>query len=334
MNNAYLAGLIALILVGTTVTPVFGSGISAGPIPLPPEITDASGGYLTEVFVGEEVFVRNAAFSSAIENGDYLSIMLVKDHNGFTTEISSLEGYIKANRSAEPMHPWKPDTAGEFTIELFAWKSLYNPSPVGPARTTTVTVVPLMKIVNGASNVNCDGKLVPQFDYKNGIPVLLMQPNSTATVCVTYQILSDWASYPNKDLYPEGIAQFALGIARNECKGNQESYSCSYKPTPPDLFRITAIPNVLNVTGATNGTNFTIMYKIYATPNSKGFYDYSVPEGYCGSYHMAVGYAAPQVKASDFSPFSFLPVPCFFTLYDVTSVRISGMDYTKIVFHL
>ncbi len=340
MNNAYLTGLIAFILVATNVIPVFGLGISTGPLPLHPEMIDANGGYVTEVFVGEQVFVRNPFFNSAIENGDYLSIMLVKDHNGFTTKISSLEGYIKANRAVEPLHPWKPDTVGEYTIELFAWKSLYDPVPIGPVRTTTVTVIPVMNIVNGASNVNCDGKLVPQIGYKNGtttIPVLLMQPNSTATVCVTYQILSDWATLPDKEdlgkLYPGGIAHFGLGIGRNECKYYDESYyGCSYKPTPPDLFRITAIPNMLNITGATNGTKFTVIYKIYATPNSKGFYDHSVPADGCESYPLAVGYAASQVKASDFPNFIY-GIPCASTLDDVTSVRISGMDYTNIVFH-
>lgn len=42
-----------------------------------------------------------------------------------------------------------------------------------------------------------------------------MQPNSTATVCVTYQILYDWATYPDKSVYPEGIAHFGLAIGRN-----------------------------------------------------------------------------------------------------------------------
>lgn len=172
------------------------------------------------------------------------------------------------------------------------------------------------------SNIKCDGKLVPQIDYNNNIiPVLLMQPNSTATVCVTYQILENWASYPNKTLYPEGIAPFALAIGRND------------KDTPPDLFRVTAIPNMLNVSSATVGSNFTVLYKIYATPNSKGFYDHSIPTNFCSSYPLSVGYAATQVKESDFSPWLYIPPPCAFVLYRVDSVRISGMDYTKIVFH-
>jgi len=257
-------------------------------------------------------------------------IVQIKDDEDVTVSLSWVQSKLGKGESGSFSQSWVPDRVGHYRVETFVWRSLDNPLALSPFRFLEISASQ-----NTPSNVKCDGKLVPQVDYNGTIPVLLMQPNSTATVCVTYQFLFDWASYPNKDVYPEGIAHFGLGIGRNECKYYDESYyTCSYKDTPPDLFRVIAIPNQLNVTSATNSSNFTIIYKIYAAPNSKGFYDYSVPKGYCGSYHLAVGYTGAQVKASDFSPFSFIPPPCFLSLYMVDSVRIvSGMDYAKIVFH-
>ncbi|MFY3740232.1 MAG: hypothetical protein HMLIMOIP_000661 [Candidatus Nitrosomirales archaeon] len=214
--------------------------------------------------------------------------------------------------------------SGEEKIK-FKWSA--HGSNYGPVTIDYMVAKGAFKIMSGnqisqyaPSNVKCDGKLIPPRDDKNGITILLMQPNSTATACVTYEFVSDWLIYPNKYLYPEGVARFSLGIGKFN------------KDTPPDLFGMSAIPNKLNVTGATNGTKFTVLYKIYATPDSKGFYDYSVRAGLCNHYPLAVGYAASQVHASDFSPEIGIPPLCAFILYKVDSVRISGMDYTQIVF--
>ncbi len=280
------------------------------------------------VNANQRVLIKSS-ITSQIQQQSFVYIVKVTDSEGVTVLLSWDTSKLGKNERLDLTQSWTPDKAGHYIAEIFVWDSLKNPLVLSPVRSVDVAVT----AEQAPSNVKCDGKLVPQIGYKNNtIPVLLMQTNSTATVCVTYQTLSDWASYPNKDIYPKGIAQFALGIGRNECKHYDESYyGCSYRPTPPDLFRITAIPNVLNITSATNGTNFTIMYKIYAAPNSKGFYDSSVPTDGCESYPLAVGYVATQVKASDFSP--LIGIPCFATLYVVDSVRISGMDYTNIVFH-
>ncbi len=266
-----------------------------------------------DLTVNQRVFIESTITSNFASNS-FVLILQIKNQDKVTVLLSWIQSKLGKDEINDVTQSWLPDAIGRYTIETYVWRALDNPMVLSPFHSVEVSVLPIQN-VSALSNVKCDGKLVPEINSKNAtIPILLMQPNSTATVCVTYQILSDWATYPNKDVYPEGIQHFGLGISR---------YG---KDTPPDLFRVKAIPTMVNFSGATNGSNFTIIYKIYAAPNSKGFYDYSVPMGLCSSYALAVGYAATQVKRSDFSPWLYMPTPCFFSLYGADSVRIvSGM---------
>ena len=78
------------------------------------------------------------------------------------------------------------------------------------------------------------------------------------------------------------------------------------------------------------GTNFTETIFIKALPNATGFYDYSIPGPNCSHYPLAVGYAENQVNASDFSKVNPLGQTCERSLYEITSVQISGMSYKEL----
>ncbi len=319
MSRIFVAILVFVLLSGSIVAVNAQPPAQRAPAS-EPVILDADKNPLCfkdscDLTVNQRVFIKST-ITNQIQPQSFVYIVKVTDSEGVTVLLSWVNSKLGKYGSGDFIRSWIPDKVGHYTIETFVWDSLDVPVALSPTRSVKASVL-------SQQTVKCDGKLVPRINYKNDtatIPVLLMQPNSTATVCVTYQILLDWATYPNKDVYTKGIAHFALTIGRNG------------KHAPPDLFRVTAIPNMLNVTDATNHSNFTILYKIYATPNSKGFYDYSVPAFPCESYPLAVGYAATQVHASDF-PFVPIGIPCPALLFEVDSVRISDMDYTKIVWH-
>ncbi len=319
MNRTYFAGIIEILvsliaLSYTSITPVNAQPSMALVPASEPVILDVDNNLLCidrtcDVTVYQRVFIRST-LTSNFHPESFVYIVQIKDDEDVTVSLSWVQSKLGKDESGSFSQSWVPDRVERYRVETFVWSSLENPLPLSPFRSLEVSASQ-----NVPSNVKCDGKLVPQIDYKNNtIPVLLMQPNSAATVCVTYQFLHDWATYPYKSVYPKGIVPFSLAISGN------------------DKFRVVAIPNQLNVSGATNGSKFTITYKIYAMPNSKGFYDQAVPQPICGSYPMAVGYAATQVKASDFR-FLSIGVPCALSFDMVDSVQISGMDYTQIVFH-
>ena len=146
----------------------------------------------------------------------------------------------------------------------------------------------------------CDRIEVPSGDARRNIfPVLVMSPNSTATVCVTYNIKSDWQSYQNKDVYPHGILETCCFVHM----GWYSSHTSSNK------FDIVANPLLFNVTGVYNGSKISVTYKIYAKSDSKGFYDTSVPFDECLSYPLAVGYSTSEVDATKFH--ADFDIPCF-----------------------
>lgn len=169
----------------------------------------------------------------------------------------------------------------------------------------------------------CNGNLIPFPDFKKElVPVLLMRPNSNATICITYHFLDNWESYPNKQVYPNGIVHFGFKIYSN-AGGGMES----------PLFNVETIPDKLNVTDISGGSNMTVMYMIYAESNAKGFYGASVPFDSCAFYPFAVAYGSSQVNATDFTNYSHIPHFCFNAIYNISSVKVvSGMNYTMVNF--
>ncbi len=152
------------------------------------------------------------------------------------------------------------------------------------------------------SSSNCLGKEVSK-NQNSSLVVLLMNPNSTATVCTIYQFDRNWGG---------GILHFGFDVG-------------------PKL-NVTAIPNVLDITNASAGDNFTVLYKISANPDSKGIYSYSIPWDICEQYPLAVGYTASDLKKSDFSLEVLLGRTCPNYGFHVASDKIlSGMNYTEVV---
>lgn len=164
-----------------------------------------------------------------------------------------------------------------------------------------------------SSNPQCNGTVLPSGNARTGtVPVLMMKPNSNATVCVTYKFISDWSSYPNKDIYPHGIF---------------ETTCCNFGTAK---FKVLADPPLFNITGIYNGAKVAVMYKIHAESNSTGFYNSSIPFGACNSYPLAVGFNSSQISASDFSSY-MLEIPCYNAIDMVESVKIvTGMTYKEI----
>ncbi|SHO44927.1 exported hypothetical protein [Nitrosotalea sinensis] len=165
--------------------------------------------------------------------------------------------------------------------------------------------------VISSSNLDCHGKGVSK-NQDGSLVVLLMNPNSTATICTTYQFDSSWGSYQNKAIYKGGMAHFGFSLGPK--------------------FNVTAIPSLLNITNASKGDTFSVMYKISSATDSKGIYDYSIPWDTCEQYPLAVDYDVSKLKKSDFPLEVLLTRPCFNVIFHVTSNTIvSGMNFTEVI---
>ena len=178
-------------------------------------------------------------------------------------------------------------------------------------------------VTQTSQSSECAGTQVPSGGLgTNIVPILIMSPNSTAIVCVTYNFPYSWAQYPNKEVYSQGILNFS-------------SFSIGWESTvtPSSSFQFTVTPSLFDATKVSAGSNVNVIYKIYAEPNAQGYYDASLPYGVCSRYPLAVVYDASTVDATHFGPYVTLPPPCFNSLYTVSSVKIvSGMSYKEVQF--
>lgn len=153
-----------------------------------------------------------------------------------------------------------------------------------------------------SGNADCHGKEISK--NRNGsLVVLLMSPNSTATVCTTYQFNSS---------YKGGMVHFGFSLGPK--------------------FNVTATPSLLNITNASKGDTFSVMYTISSASDSKGIHDYSIPWDTCEQYPLAVGYHPSDLKKSDFPLEVLLGRTCPNSILHVASNKmVSGMNYTEVI---
>lgn len=138
------------------------------------------------------------------------------------------------------------------------------------------------------------------------VPVLLMQPGSTAYICVTYQ--SAWqgnSSQYRSQYFQNDTYRFDISVSKEDCVSNEGGTSCT--EIISHSFVISASPSSITPSPATNYVS--VVYAITALANSTGFYDRSAPYDYCIGMPMAVGYSPSQVNASDFAPILIPPCP-------------------------
>jgi len=119
-------------------------------------------------------------------------------------------------------------------------------------------------------------------------PILLLQPGSTAHLCVSYFL-------------PKGVYDFRLGIATISCtKIQPNGTNCAYGVS--HSFAISSLPASANL----NVSSYvTVLYAINSLDNSTGFYISPIPNpiNWLVDTPLAVGYRVSQVNSSDFGGF-------------------------------
>jgi len=180
--------------------------------------------------------------------------------------------------------------------------------------------------------LSCNGTTVPSPNYRNAVyPVLLMHPDSTSCVKLTYTVSghyyeknSTMVSWPRIETFPLKIDDwhyYNYGDGFGTTDGKDYTHS----------FNIMTVPGDIDLANHPIGSNFTVTYMIKPLPNATGFYDESVPMPPCTRYPLAVGYRADQVNSSDFSGgmITMMNHSCIVGQEELRAVEISGMNYTE-----
>jgi len=169
----------------------------------------------------------------------------------------------------------------------------------------------------------------------NTVPVLLMKSNSTTCARLTFTIFSNYndCNGPTncQHLFPLAPMLFIRNLHYEK---NGGSFSITPGKDYTNSFKIITAPDMIDLANNPLGANFTATYVIRPLPNATGFYDQSIPRLVCERYPLAVGYAADQVNASNFSYIDPLNPPCESGTYMLTKVEVSGMDYKQVTLRL
>ncbi len=195
----------------------------------------------------------------------------------------------------------------------------------GGQRTTTLTSTATRIPGNGGcAGTPVEFQAIP-VDFTH-MPVLLMRPGTTAVVCVVYQ--DGWNGNASQFSYwagdfQNGYSFLPTSIEKATCTSTPQSSGCFYNDS--HSFYVEAYPDPLKPEASV--ANVTVVYSVYALPNSTGFYDRTFIYS-CESPRLAVGYSSEQVNPSDFA--TIFEHSCFNAPYVPILIAVSGMNVTYV----
>jgi len=173
---------------------------------------------------------------------------------------------------------------------------LYVYLPFQPSQNYQVTYVESGSTISGGSCSQSfpSGLQVSQFSQNRSV-VFLMEPNSTAQLCVTYKVqktdLTSVVSYP---LFQQGMWSLHYQCTSTSCSGSGT----------PGNFTVSTSPSYLTIYPGNSVASIVIGYTIQSGVNSEGFYGFQYLNAFCPrNTPFAVGYNASEVNATDFTGF-------------------------------
>lgn len=87
--------------------------------------------------VGDPVLVKLNITNTLTENREYTYILQVKDQNMFVASLVWSMGTLPSNNSTAAVIAWVPDAPGIYTLQVFVWKSIEEPTPLAFRTLTT-----------------------------------------------------------------------------------------------------------------------------------------------------------------------------------------------------
>ncbi len=126
--------ITSTILIGTVVPPLERAPASN------PAVVDAFGNALTSVSVDQQVQITADLANGQDREQPFAYLVQIQDGNGVTVSLSWITGTLAAGQSFTPAQSWTPDSSGTYTVQIFVWESVDNPTALSPPVTTSITV--------------------------------------------------------------------------------------------------------------------------------------------------------------------------------------------------
>ena len=93
-------------------------------------IADQTSSQLSNVSTGQLVMVQSVVRNNQETVQTFAYIVQIKDSNGIVVKLEAVEGVLPAGKSFTVGISWTPEEAGNYTSEVYVWKSLMEPVPL------------------------------------------------------------------------------------------------------------------------------------------------------------------------------------------------------------
>lgn len=196
--------------------------------------------------------------------------------------------------------------------------------PLQPGSSTSIYVQNGISVSGGTCAKTFSAGLQPSLYSQNKSIVFLMGSNSTAQICVSYQVqvthITSPATY--QILPSSGVFQYHLHCTPTSCSGGGTAGN----------FTIITSPGVITLYPSNNVSLITIVYTIRSGVNARGFYSLEYLNQCPSFIPFADGYNPSQVNASDFPGFFQPNFGCQGSDYLSNGVitGLTGLNYTYI----
>lgn len=107
-------------------TPKAEEKVSLGAVSL----VDSTGSRLRSVSVGQQVLIQAKMTSNFAADEEIAYISQIKDSDGVTLGLSWITGTISPGQTLELAVSWLAEKPGQYTAEVFVWKSVTTPEPL------------------------------------------------------------------------------------------------------------------------------------------------------------------------------------------------------------
>lgn len=104
-------------------------------------IVDSRGESLSEFSISQQVLIQSEITNNQKKQQPFAYIVQIKDDEGATILLSWLTGELPPNESFKAAQSWIPDAQGIFSVEIFVWESIDNPTALSPVRSTTIEIL-------------------------------------------------------------------------------------------------------------------------------------------------------------------------------------------------
>lgn len=105
-----------------------------------PRVVSLLGKPVSSIAVEQPVLIQTTLTNNLDEEQLFTYIVQVKDEDEFTAMLTWIKGNINAKRTFNPGISWTPESEGDYTIEIFVWKSIDEPGTSPLTKSLKVSV--------------------------------------------------------------------------------------------------------------------------------------------------------------------------------------------------